>query len=246
MTTTDQGYGIVTTDDERWTDANRVPMTDTLGCTHTSVDGFRTETGSVISLPRDLERVCVPVDADGTVDTNTGPWGVPRYGIVHVPAGLNADLSSEERTRWICVGATPTIDGVPDPRGDGEATPTVVKFDALSFRMPSTSDVPIARLTTELDCTGMKVNCRRLIPGSAVPYHTEGTQEELFVPMDGPGTLRVADERYELPAGSVARVAPETPRSAVNDGDEDRTWFMVGAPPTGGPDEWDPGAEILE
>lgn len=92
----------------------------------------------------------------------------------------------------------------------------------------------------------MKANVRRLDPGQAVPYHTEGSQEELFVPLDGAGRLLVAGETHEVEPGSVGRVAPDVPRSAVNSGSLAVHWLMVGAPPTGGPDEWDPGAEILE
>lgn len=239
-------------------------MTAALGCTHTTVEGLRTTAGSTRTLPLVAESVCVPLNSDGTVDAATNHVTVPRYGLVHVPAGVDATLSSADPNRWICVSAAPGRIGEyegtqqsaenDETNGSSDETnassddqrPTVVEFDALSFELPTTSDVPIARLTAELGCQGMKVNYRRLSPGLAVPYHTEGSQEELFVPLDGPGTLRVADENYVLPAGSVARVAPETPRAAANEGDDDRTWFMVGAPPTGAPDEWDPGAEILE
>lgn len=92
----------------------------------------------------------------------------------------------------------------------------------------------------------MKVNARLLEPGDVVPYHTEGDQEELFVPVSGPAAMRIADTTYETPPGTVTRVAPTVPRSALNNGDSDALWVMVGAPPTGGPDEWDPGAEILD
>ena len=123
---------------------------------------------------------------------------------------------------------------------------TVVDPATVAFAPPATSDVPIARLTATLGCAGMKVNVRRLAPGQIVPYHVEGSQEELFVPLDGPGTVRIDDEIHHVPAGGVARVAPPVPRSVTNESAESRRWFMVGAPPTGGPDEWDPGAEILE
>lgn len=58
--------------------------------------------------------------------------------------------------------------------------------------------------------------------------------------------MRIADTTDETPPGTVVRVAPTVPRSALNNGETDAVWVMFGAPPTGGPDEWDPGAEILE
>lgn len=123
---------------------------------------------------------------------------------------------------------------------------TSVSFEECDFVEPSTSTVRTARLTALLDCTGTKVNARILDPGEHVPYHTEGTQEELFVPVRGPATMRIDGETFDTPVGTVTRVAPEIPRSAINDSNEESLWVMVGAPPTGGPGEWDPGAEILE
>lgn len=64
--------------------------------------------------------------------------------------------------------------------------------------------------------------------------------------LTGAGILRVDETGRELPLGAVARVAPETPRSAVNDGDDDVVWAMIGAPPTGRASDWDPRAEVLE
>ena len=49
-------------------------------------------------------------------------------------------------------------------------------------------------------------------------YH-EG-QEELYLVTRGTLTMRFGDEVRQLSAGSVARVAPRTPRSHRNEGDE--------------------------
>ncbi|MEA5387882.1 cupin domain-containing protein [Haloarculaceae archaeon H-GB2-1] len=106
--------------------------------------------------------------------------------------------------------------------------------------------MPSLRLTRPLDATELKVNVRRLRPGDEIPLHVHGTQEEAFVPLDGPGRMRVADEEISVPAGAVFTVPPSTPRGAVNRGDEPRDWLMVGAPPTGGPEQWGVDYEILE
>ncbi|MFB6353219.1 MAG: cupin domain-containing protein [Halobacteriales archaeon] len=124
--------------------------------------------------------------------------------------------------------------------------PTAVDLDDAAFVVPETSDVATAFPTDPLGCAGMKANARRLAPGQAVPAHTEGDQEELFVPVRGPASIRIAGERFDTPPGTVARVAPEVPRSAVNPAGTDAVWVMVGAPPTGGPRDWDPGAEVVE
>ncbi|HKH17930.1 MAG TPA: cupin domain-containing protein [Solirubrobacteraceae bacterium] len=49
-------------------------------------------------------------------------------------------------------------------------------------------------------------------------YHEE--QEELYVVTQGTLTMRFGDEIRNVSAGSVARVAPRTPRSHRNEGDE--------------------------
>lgn len=235
------GYAIVTLEEVAWSGDDRASLTESLGCTHCAVDVYRTTSGTQNRLPDAREAVCVPVDAAGAVrplDDRQGVTSVSRRSIARVPAGAGAELSSRDRTTWIVV----TAEAKPDPDGGF----TVVDVGDVPFSVPETSDIPIARLTARLGCTGTKVNYRNLAPDSSVPYHTEGTQEELFVPLDGPGTVLVDGETHTVPAGGVVRVAPETPRAAVNDGENDRLWFMVGAPPTGGPDEWDPGAEILE
>ena len=50
--------------------------------------------------------------------------------------------------------------------------------------------------------------------------HYHGELEELYVITRGTLTMRFGDEIRKLGAGSVARVAPGTPRSHRNEGDE--------------------------
>lgn len=104
----------------------------------------------------------------------------------------------------------------------------------------------VAPVDTQWESTEHAPLTDTLGPDQAVPYHTEGSQEELFVPIAGPGAVRVAGETVTATPGTVVRVAPATPRSALTDGDARSRWVMFGAPPTGGPEEWDPGAVILE
>jgi quercetin dioxygenase-like cupin family protein len=162
----------------------------------------------------------------------------PR-GVACVPAGTAARVGASAPAAVLVV-AVPA-----DPAPDPAATPRTVDLDACEFAPPATSDVDTARLTARLGCAGTKVNARRLDPGGSVPYHTEGDQEELFVPLSGSTAMRIDGETIPAPPGTVTRVAPPVPRSAVDEGDGS-LWVMVGAPPTGGPTEWDPGAEILE
>lgn len=239
MTATD--YGIARIDDvlaELGSNTNRVDLTERIGCVHTSVEVYRALREESIALPSEHERLCIPIGGSGRLVTE-GELTVPAGGVSRIPAGIAANLTDSDAIGWVVIGApaepTPTT------------TPVHVDVGAAEFSEPSTSSILTARLTDPLGCDGMKVNARRLRPSDRVPYHTEGRQEELFIPITGdePAML-IAGERIELSVGSIARVSPETPRSAMNPGKDDSTWVMVGTPPTGGPDEWDPGATILD
>lgn len=210
-------------------------LTARLGCAETHVDAYRLE-GASITLPGHYEQLCLPIGAEGTI-TADQTLAVAPPEIALVPQRRECTLASATPTTWLVISAV----GAVEPDGD----PVIVDPTACEFQTPETSNILTARLTGELGCTGMKVNARRLEPGDAVPYHTEGRQEEVFVPRTGPGTMRLAETVHQVSRGSVSRVAPETPRSAVNDGDTDVVWVMIGAPPTGAVDDWDPGATIL-
>lgn len=234
---TTDGYGMATV--QQSGSPRRHSLTDALGCEHVTVEAAVFDPDDVVSLPTDLESVCVPLSGADTW-TVADEWRISHRTVGFVPAGVAASLRAPSGGSVILVHARPASTG-------GQAsTPSVVDLDGCDFPVPSTSDIPTARLTRSLGCEGMKVNARRLVPDAVVPYHTEGTQEEILVPVDGTAAMRIADDHVETPPGTVVRVAPQTPRSALNPGDDDALWVMFGAPPTGGPEEWDPGAEILE
>lgn len=211
-------------------------FTDELGCFATTVDGYRVPQGAAVSLPAPPEQACLPIDADRSV--SLGDLELPPLGVARVPAGVERTLRPVTATKLLVVGAA--------AEREAGAEPTAVALEDCEFTTPSTSAIATARLTDRLGYAGMKLNARVLDPGQRVPYHTEGTQEELFVPLCGPATMRIDDDTYETPVGTVTRVAPPVPRAALNDGDAEALWVMIGAPPTGGPSEWDPGAEVVE
>lgn len=240
----DDDFAIVSPADALATESGvrHATITRLLGCTDTTVDVYRLPAGESVSptdyVPPSTDRESLLVSLDAPVEVTTVETdSVPKRALARLPAGANWTLGASAETTCIVVGAP--ADASPN------ATPTVLTLDDLEFAVPPTSDVSIARLTDRLGCEGTKTNVRLLRPGQAVPYHTEGSQEELFVPLDGPGTVRVAGGSHRVARGDVVRVAPPVPRGAVNGSDEDRRWLMVGAPPTGDADEWDPGAEIL-
>ncbi len=234
-------YAIASVDEVEWSTGteldSRMALTASLGCQETDVDAYRLSGDDSISLPTAPENVCIPIDGTGELTADVS-LTVPHRGIARIPAGVECQLHSDEPGSWFVISAS-----TESPPG---AQLAVVDTEACEFTVPVTSDILTARLTDPLGCTGMKTNARLLKPGDRIPYHTEGQQEELFVPLHGPGAMRIGGETHQVSTGTVVRVAPEMPRAAINDGDEDALWVMVGAPPTGGSTDWDPGAEIVE
>ena len=87
------------------------------------------------------------------------------------------------------------------------------------------TDVPgeFRRLTGALGSEQVAVTLIRVPPHSDFEqgtghYHEE--IEEIYVIATGTLTMRLGDDVHKVPAGSVVRVAPRTPRSHRNEGDE--------------------------
>ena len=87
------------------------------------------------------------------------------------------------------------------------------------------TDVPgeFRRLTGALGSEQLAVTLIRVPPHSDFEqgtghYHEE--QEEVYIVTRGTLTMRFGDEIRPVTAGSVVRVAPKTPRSHRNEGDE--------------------------
>lgn len=234
------GYGVASVSPTGATDepdeVQHVPLTEALGCTELRVDAYRLPAGGTVDLPAEGERVVVPLARSGSPPLG-GTRTVPARSIGRLPPGHPWSIETETAVDVLVVRS---------PASGGANEPHWLDLESVAFSVPDTSDVATAHLTAKLGCAGLKANARVLDPGQAVPYHTEGSQEELFVPLDDAGEMRVADETIATPRGTVVRVAPATPRSARNDSKAITDWVMFGAPPTGGPTDWDPGATILE
>ena len=73
----------------------------------------------------------------------------------------------------------------------------------------------------------------RYPPGTRGRRHAEDVQEELFIVLEGSAAMLLGDaeERVELPQGSVCAVQPGTTLQVLNDSDEDVLLLIVGAPP---------------
>jgi mannose-6-phosphate isomerase-like protein (cupin superfamily) len=101
---------------------------------------------------------------------------------------------------------------------------TVISADEVDDVYAGTS-VPgeFRPLTRALGCEQVAVTLIRVPPHSDFEqgtghYHEE--QEELYLITRGTLTMRFGDDIRKVGAGSIARVAPRTPRSHRNEGDE--------------------------
>lgn len=215
---------------EAGADVEQGSLTAALGCTDLRVAAVRLPAGESLRLPPGDERVIVPL-------ATTPAPGATQRRIGRAPPSEPVTVDADTDLAVLVLFA-------PADRGDGAVR--WLDLAAAEYAVPSTSDIATAHLTGPLGCTGLKANARRLEPGQAVPLHTEGTQEELFVPLDEGGSMQLGNETVATPPGSIVRVAPDTPRSARDDGPAATVWLMFGAPPTGGPTDWDPGATVLE
>jgi mannose-6-phosphate isomerase-like protein (cupin superfamily) len=87
------------------------------------------------------------------------------------------------------------------------------------------SDVPgeFRRLTGALGCQQLAATLIRVPPHSDFEQgtgHFHDEVEELYIVSRGTLTMRFGEEIRAVGAGSVVRVAPHTPRSHRNEGDE--------------------------
>ena len=99
----------------------------------------------------------------------------------------------------------------------------IVAADAVEDHYEGT-DVPgeFRRLTGALGSEQLAVTLIRVPPHSDFEqgtghYHEE--IEEIYVIATGTLTMRLGDDVHKVPAGSVVRVSPRTPRSHRNEGD---------------------------
>lgn len=86
---------------------------------------------------------------------------------------------------------------------------------------PRTADAAATKLGCSID---------ELPPGKvSCPFHFHYAQEEMFIVLEGQGTLRVADERIEIGAGDVICIpaGPEYPHQLINTGTTTLTYLSI-------------------
>jgi mannose-6-phosphate isomerase-like protein (cupin superfamily) len=122
---------------------------------------------------------------------------------------------------------------------------TIFRAGELEFRTPERGDQRrgIVRLSEAM--RSMRANIWRMPPGARGRRHLERVQDELFVVLEGAGTMLLADppERVELPQGSIVVVEAGTPLQFRNESEAEAVVLIVGAPPEPGQADYLPDVD---
>jgi len=88
----------------------------------------------------------------------------------------------------------------------------------------------LARKTLGAEAFGF--NVVDIEAGGQIPAHdhTGDNQEEVFIILEGKGTLVIDDEEHEAPAGTFCRLAPEVNRTIRNNSDSSLRALLIGVP----------------
>jgi uncharacterized cupin superfamily protein len=88
----------------------------------------------------------------------------------------------------------------------------------------------LARKTLGAEAFGF--NVVDIAPGGEIPAHdhAEEGQEEVFVILDGQGTIVTGDEEHDAPGGTYCRFAPDVNRTIRNESDAPVRALLIGVP----------------
>jgi len=91
-------------------------------------------------------------------------------------------------------------------------------------------EAQMARMAGEMGAQRLGFNVTRLAPGKiSFPYHFHHVLEELFLVIDGSGTLRYDGEEYPLRKGDLVCCppGPDSAHQIINDSDDDLLYLAV-------------------
>jgi uncharacterized cupin superfamily protein len=92
----------------------------------------------------------------------------------------------------------------------------------------------LARKTLGAEAFGF--NVVDIAAGGEIPAHNhaEEDQEEVFIILDGEGTIVTGDEEHDAPAGTYCRFAPDVNRTIRNKSDAPVRALLIGVPAKSG------------
>ena len=79
-----------------------------------------------------------------------------------------------------------------------------------------------------LELTGAEVSINTLPAGGSVPFiHSHQENEEIYIIMDGKGTLKIDEESVEVRKGDVIKISPKGKRQFFASSDEEITYACI-------------------
>jgi uncharacterized cupin superfamily protein len=96
--------------------------------------------------------------------------------------------------------------------------------------MPLTKVKDKEFLSRPMDCKAVGFSFVRCKPGEGATYvHRHKVQEEVFISLEGDGTIILDGKRISMPQGTIVRVAPTVYRALGNDSKKDVVYMVLGA-----------------
>jgi quercetin dioxygenase-like cupin family protein len=92
----------------------------------------------------------------------------------------------------------------------------------------------LARKSLGTSCFGY--NLVDIAPGGKIPEHNHGNsgEVEVYIILEGEGTMRLDGEDHPAPAGTFASIEGPTNRTILNQSDAPVTALLIGVRPDGG------------
>ncbi len=104
------------------------------------------------------------------------------------------------------------------------------KYTKLSMPLSKVKEKEF--LSRRMGCQGVGVSLVRYKPGEGAAYtHQHKLQEEVFVTLQGTGTIILDGRRIAMPEGTAVRVSPKVNRALGNDSKKDVVFLLIGAIP---------------
>lgn len=110
-------------------------------------------------------------------------------------------------------------------------THRLLRADDAYWRESNQMRVLNTDLGKQLEAGALGARLWRLQPGQASTKHRHRRQQELYVPLEGRGRVRIDGETLELEPLDALLVEPDSVRQIFNDTDAEVLWLVVGAPP---------------
>jgi uncharacterized cupin superfamily protein len=103
-------------------------------------------------------------------------------------------------------------------------------YTKMTLRLSDVKDKEF--MSRPMGCKGVGFSFVRYKPGEGATYvHRHEVQEEVFITLQGTGTIILDDERISMPEGTIVRVGPGVYRALGNDSDADVVFMILGAVP---------------